>query len=222
MDVALAETYGWVKCWPFKAIARKKKAKAKAKPKSRKAKAVEEVEEVEEEEEEENDLWCICNQVFIVGCFIGLGGHWWNPVVLSFIRKRKGHCIPFVKRPFEWEIRGGAHLAHFCCVLRVTWCHCVCFSCYLRQNGATINVSKFKVLPSRLFLHIRCCFVEPAANSPNFTQDSLQIQGCTIRTNFVPICPTLHSFAFLLSSHCFSLFDYVANAFVIGVHAVQA
>ena len=69
MDVALAETYDWVMWWPFKAISRKKKAKPKPKPKSRKGKekAVEEVEEVEEEQEEKNELWCICNQVFLVG-----------------------------------------------------------------------------------------------------------------------------------------------------------
>ena len=36
MDVALAESYGCVKWWPFKTITRKKKAKPKAKPKSRK------------------------------------------------------------------------------------------------------------------------------------------------------------------------------------------
>ena len=64
---------------------------------------------------------------------------------------------------------------------RVTWCHRVCFSCYLRQNNGTINVSKFKLSNSRLFPHIRCCSVEPGANSPKFTQDSLQIQRCEFR-----------------------------------------
>ena len=83
--------------------------------------------------------------------------------------------VPFVKRPFEWETHGGANLATFCCVLRVTWCHCVRFSCYLRQNGATINVSKFKVLTSHLFPHIWCCSVESGANSPKFTQYSHKI-----------------------------------------------
>ena len=53
LDVALAESYGWVMWWPFKAISRKKKAEPKPKPKSRKGKekGVEEVEEVEEEGE---------------------------------------------------------------------------------------------------------------------------------------------------------------------------
>ena len=69
MDVALAGSYGWVMWWPFKAISRMKKAKPKPKPKSRKAKekAVEEVEEVEEEQEEKNELWCICNELFLLG-----------------------------------------------------------------------------------------------------------------------------------------------------------
>ena len=75
----MAESYGWVMWWPFKAISRKKKAKPKPKPKLRKGKekAIEEVEEVEEEHEEKNELWCICNQVFLVG-----GGHGWNCVVV--------------------------------------------------------------------------------------------------------------------------------------------
>ena len=90
-----------------------------------------------------------------------------------------------MKRLFEWGIHRGANLATFYCVLRVTWCHCVRFSCYFRPNGATINVSNFKVLTSRLFPHIRCCFVEPCVNSPKFTQDSLQIQGSEFRTKFV-------------------------------------
>ena len=29
-----------------------------------------------------------------------------------------GVLVPFVKRPFEWGIHGGATLASFCCVLR--------------------------------------------------------------------------------------------------------
>ena len=81
MDVALPDSYGWVKWWPFKAIPRKKKSKPKPKPKSRKGKskekAGEEVEDVEEEEEEKNEQWCICNQVFVVGC-----GHGWKCVVV--------------------------------------------------------------------------------------------------------------------------------------------
>ena len=67
MDVALAESYGWVKWWPFKTVSRKKKSKPKPKAKSRKGKekAGEEDEDVEEEEEEKQELWCICNQVFV-------------------------------------------------------------------------------------------------------------------------------------------------------------
>ena len=61
MDVALAESYGWVKWWPFKTVSRKKKSKPKPKAKSRKGKekAGEEDEDVEEEEEEKKELWCI-------------------------------------------------------------------------------------------------------------------------------------------------------------------
>ena len=79
MDVALAESCGWVMWRPFKAISRKRKLKPNPKPKSRKGKekAVEEVEEVEEEQQEKNELWCICNQVFLVGC-----GHGWKCVVV--------------------------------------------------------------------------------------------------------------------------------------------
>ena len=90
---------------------------------------------------------------------------------------------PCVKRLFEWEIHGSANLATFWYVLRVTWCHCVCFSCYLHENGGTINVSKFEVLTSRLFPHIRCCSVESGANSPKFTprftQDSRESKTVT-------------------------------------------
>ena len=88
MDVALAESYGWVIWWPFKAISRKTKSKPKPKPKSRKGKekAGEEVEDVEEEQEENNEVWCICNLVVVVGC-----GHGWKCVVVihyvSFLSK---------------------------------------------------------------------------------------------------------------------------------------
>ena len=79
MDVAPAESYGWVKWWPFKTISRKKKSKPQPKPKSRKGgkKAREEVEDVEEEEQEKNEVWCICNQVFVVRF-----GHGWKCVVV--------------------------------------------------------------------------------------------------------------------------------------------
>ena len=78
MDVALAESYGWVKWWPFKAVSKKKKSKPKPKAKSRKGKekAGEEVEDLEEEEEEKQELWCICNQVFVGS------GHGVNCVVI--------------------------------------------------------------------------------------------------------------------------------------------
>ena len=72
---------------PFKAVSRKKKSKPKPKAKSRKGKekAGEEVEDVEEEEEERQELWCICNQVFVGS------GHGVNCVVaihqVSFISK---------------------------------------------------------------------------------------------------------------------------------------
>ena len=79
MDVALADSYGWGMWWPFKAISRNKKSKPQPEPSSRKGKekAVEEVEEVEEEQEQKNELWCICNQVFGLGC-----GHGWKCVVV--------------------------------------------------------------------------------------------------------------------------------------------
>ena len=59
------------------------------------------------------------------------------------------------------------------------------FSCYLRQNSVTINVSKFMVSTSRLFPHIRCCPVESGVNSPKFTQELLQIEGCEFRMKLV-------------------------------------
>ena len=57
-----------------------------------------------------------------------------------------GSHVPCVKRPFEWEIHGSANLTTFCCVLRVTGCHHVRFSCYLRQKHGTIHVCKLEVL----------------------------------------------------------------------------
>ena len=68
--------------------------------------------------------------------------------------------VPFVNRPFEWEIHGTVNLTTFCCVLRVTWCHHVRFSCYLRQKRGTINVCKLEVLTSHVVQHIRWCSVE--------------------------------------------------------------
>ena len=48
-------------------------------------------------------------------------------------------------------------------------CPLLRFSCYLRQNGGVIKVSKLEVLTSRLLSHIWCRSVEPSANSPKFT-----------------------------------------------------
>ena len=85
MDVALAESYGWVKWWPFKTVSRKKKSKPKPKAKSRKRKekAGEEDEDVEEQEEEKQELWCICNQVFVGS------GHGLNCVVVIHLMKSR-------------------------------------------------------------------------------------------------------------------------------------
>ena len=55
--------------------------------------------------------------------------------------------VPFVNRPFEWEIDGSVNLTTFCGVLLVTWRHGVCFSCYLRQKVVARNVFKSDVLP---------------------------------------------------------------------------
>ena len=118
--------------------------------------------------------------------------------------------VPCVKRTFEWEIHGSANLATFCCVLRITWCHCVRFSCYLCQNGGTINVSKIEVLTSCLVPHIRWCSVESGVNSPKFThrftQDSHKsetVNFVRICTNFARICPAFHRFTFLQLSKPF-------------------
>ena len=140
-----------------------------------------------------------------------------------------GPCtlVPFVKWSFEWGIRGGANLTTFCYVLRVTWCHHVCFSCYFRQNGAAINVSNLGVSTSHPHAHIRRCSVEPTANSPKFTQNSQQIQACEFRTKFVRI-----SYQFVLvcivssrtqlSSPYVFCFDHVANAASTGIPLVPA
>ena len=45
---------------------------------------------------------------------------------------RTGHMfVPFVNRSFESEFHGTVNFTYFCCVLLVTWCHCVLLSCYL-------------------------------------------------------------------------------------------
>ena len=85
----------------------------------------------------------------------------------------------------------------FCYVLRIIWCHQTCFSCYLRQNGGAINVSKFEVLTSPLFPYFRFCSVGPSANSPNLTHRFAQDSHNFKTLNFVQIRFTLHCFAFL-------------------------
>ena len=45
-----------------------------------------------------------------------------------------GFIVPFVNRPFKWEIHGTVNFTSFCYVLLVTWCHCVLCSCYLRPK----------------------------------------------------------------------------------------
>ena len=42
--------------------------------------------------------------------------------------------VPFVNRPFEYEIHGTVNFTQFCCVLLVTWCYRVLLSCYLRPK----------------------------------------------------------------------------------------
>ena len=73
-----------------------------------------------------------------------------------------------MKRMFKWAIRRGASLSTVCHVLRVTWCHSVCFSCYFRQNGATVNVLKFELLTSRQVMNIWCYQVELTVNPLKF------------------------------------------------------
>ena len=63
--------------------------------------------------------------------------------------------VPFVNRPFEWDIHGTVNFTTFCFVLRVTWCHRVPFSCYLRPKRGPTNVCKLQVLSSHMVSHIR-------------------------------------------------------------------
>ena len=42
--------------------------------------------------------------------------------------------VPFVNRPFESEIHGPVNFRTFCCVLLVTRCHRVRFSCYVHPT----------------------------------------------------------------------------------------
>ena len=63
------------------------------------------------------------------------------------------------------------NLTIFCCVLRVTWCHHVRFSCYLRQKRGAINVCELEVISSRPVQHIRRGSVECEIHSPKFTHN---------------------------------------------------
>ena len=127
-----------------------------------------------------------------------------------------------MKQSFKWGIRGGANLTTFCCVLRVTWCHRVCFSCYFCQNGAAINVSKFDVSTSHPHVHIRRCSIEPAANSPKFTQNSHQIQACEFCTNVVRIWTSLHCFPLVLSSHRHLFFTLIMSQTLSQLASLQS
>ena len=42
--------------------------------------------------------------------------------------------VPFVNRPFEYEIHSTVNFTYFCYVLLVTWCHRVLLLCYLRPK----------------------------------------------------------------------------------------
>ena len=64
-------------------------------------------------------------------------------------RRVCGSFVPFVKRPFEWEIHGSVNLTNLCFVLHVTWRHRLRFRCHLRQNIVARNALKFDVLPCR-------------------------------------------------------------------------
>ena len=66
-----------------------------------------------------------------------------------------GTNLPFVNLPFEWDIHGTVNFTTFCCVLRVTWCHRVRFSCYLRPKRGPTSVCKLEVLSSHMVQHIR-------------------------------------------------------------------
>ena len=63
-------------------------------------------------------------------------------------------CVLFVNPPFEWDIHGNVNLTTFCSVLRVTWCHRVRFSCYLRPKHGPTNVCNLEALSSHMVQHI--------------------------------------------------------------------
>ena len=108
-------------------------------------------------------------------------------------------------------------LAFFCFVSLVTWCHCVCFSCYLRQNGGTINVSKFEDFTSRLCPHIPCCSVKSGASLPYFTHRFTQNAHKSETGICVQICktfrPILYEFRTSWSHIALFHFPTALNAF---------
>ena len=95
--------------------------------------------------------------------------------------------VPFVNRPFEWEIHGAVNFTTFCSVLRVTWCHRVCFSCYLCTKRGAINVCKLEVLTSHLVQHIRWCAVESEIHAPKFTHKFTLDSEMHETVKFVPV-----------------------------------
>ena len=60
----------------------------------------------------------------------------------------------FLDRPFEWDIHGTVNSTTFSCVLRVTSCHRLRVSCYLRPKRGPTNVCKLQVLSSHMVQHI--------------------------------------------------------------------
>ena len=67
---------------------------------------------------------------FIVGSIT----HHTKDTVLPSQRTPHIDLVPFVNRPFESEVHGTVNFTYFCCVLLVTWCQRVRFSCYLRPK----------------------------------------------------------------------------------------
>ena len=137
--------------------------------------------------------------------------------------------VPCLKEPFEWEINGNANLAIFCYILRVTWCHCVRFSCHFRQNGGIVNVSKLEVLTSRRLPYIfgvfwsnlvRICGISHIDSQKIPTNPRWRI-SYEFRRNFTQICPHC-TVSLSQSSQRLSLFEYVAKVFPTSVHVVQA
>ena len=164
---------------------------------------------------------------------LGIGAPVWGVGMVDgpFLPPSSGGCArdpSVLPGPFVYPARSGCLNGRFTvlriwqffgCVLRVTWCHCVCFSCCFRQNGGTINVSKLEVLTSRLIPHIRCCSVESSAKPPTFTHRFAQhshkwkiVNFVQIRTKFARIS---HELAPILSCHCSLLHTLDFEQFVL-------